>query len=88
MDDAEIRAVIARLARPHASGGFVVGRAAILAEGADFAAMSAWILAHGGVPEALAPAGSGRGLHSSRPSHGGERPSGVTSYRLPAEAFA
>ena len=41
-DDA-IRAVVSRLARPHASGGMVVERAALLAEGADFAAVMAWI---------------------------------------------
>jgi hypothetical protein len=66
-DDA-IRAVVARLARPHASGGMVVERAALLAEGADFAAVMAWITAHGGEPEAMAPAAPSAGLHAARTS--------------------
>ena len=33
--DEAIRAVVTRLSRPHASGGAVIERAAILAEGAD-----------------------------------------------------
>jgi len=54
-DDA-IRAVVARLSRPHPSGGNVIERAAILAEGADSAAILSWIAAHSGQPEALAAA--------------------------------
>ena len=53
MQDEEIRSVVARLARPHASGGFVIGRAALLAEGMEFAAIMAWIIDHGGTPEAM-----------------------------------
>jgi hypothetical protein len=70
MDEAEIRALVKRLGRPHRSGGVVVERAAILAEGADFDAVMAWILAHHGEPEAReAPAATG-GLHSRRLSEG------------------
>jgi hypothetical protein len=36
MDDDPILALVKRLARPHASGGTVIERAAILADGADF----------------------------------------------------
>ena len=43
---------MSRLARPHSSGGVVVERASLLAEGANFAAIMDWILAHGGVAEA------------------------------------
>ena len=43
MDDGEIRTLLSRLARPHASGGQVIERAAILAEGAEFPAILAWI---------------------------------------------
>jgi hypothetical protein len=50
------------LARPHRSGGDVIERAAIFSEGADFAEVMAWIVAHGGTAEAVAPA-SGGGLH-------------------------
>ncbi len=48
----------------------MVERATILAEGADFAAVLAWITAHGGEPEVVAAAPS-RGLHGSRLDHGG-----------------
>lgn len=64
-DDA-IRAVVSRLARPHASGGTVVERAALLAEGADFAAVMAWVSAHGGEPEATPSAAPSPGLHAAR----------------------
>ena len=46
MDDDAIRTLVTRLARPHASGGNVISRAAILAEGADFDAVTRWITAH------------------------------------------
>lgn len=71
MDDAEIRALLSRLARPHKSGGHVIERAAILAEGADFPAVLAWINAHGGVPETTVAVASGHGLHGPRASDGG-----------------
>jgi hypothetical protein len=64
-DDA-IRAVVTRLSRPHASGGAVIERAAILAEGADAAAIVAWVIDHAGEPEADGPPAAARGLHSAR----------------------
>ena len=51
-----------RLARPHRSGGQVVERAAIFADGADFAEVMAWIMARGGTAEAVVST-SGGGLH-------------------------
>ena len=72
MDDPAIRALLARLARPHKSGGQVIERAAILAEGADFPDVLAWINAHHGAPEAAVAAPSGRGLHGPRVSDRGE----------------
>jgi len=65
LDDA-IRAVVLRLSRPHSSGGSVIERAAILAEGGDAAAIVAWILAHAGEAEATVPRASSRGLHGPR----------------------
>ena len=65
MDDDAILALVTRLARPHASGGDFVERAAILAEGADFPAVMAWITAHDGQPESAVLAAS-TGLHGSR----------------------
>lgn len=68
MQDDDIRALVVRLARPHPSGGRVVERAAIFAEGADFDAVMAWILRHDGTPEAAVTpkAARGGGLHGSR----------------------
>lgn len=65
MEDDDIRTLVSRLARPHPSGGQVIERAAILAEGAESGEVLRWILAHGGEPEELAPVTSG-GLHGTR----------------------
>ena len=71
MDEDAIRAVVTRLARTHPSGGQVIERAAILAQGSDAGAVIAWIIAHGGVPEGRAPANRDRGLHGSQLSRAG-----------------
>lgn len=71
MDDSAIRALVARLGRPHRTGGVVIERAAILAEGADFTAVMEWIVAHGGKSEDAVAAVPSGGLHGSRLSHGG-----------------
>jgi hypothetical protein len=68
--DEAIRAVVVRLSRPHASGGDVIESAAILAEGADAAAIVAWIIARDGRPEAAVHRASTRGLHGTRQSGG------------------
>jgi len=90
MQDEEIRSVVARLARPHASGGFVIGRAALLAEGMEFAAIRAWIIDHGGAPDAphLSQSGHG-GLHGGRQSSnaGGRAPQPEPQYVLPPGAL-
>jgi hypothetical protein len=70
MDDDAIRVLVTRLARPHPSGGEVIERAAILAEGPDSGEVIAWIIAHAGKPETRASS-SGGGLHGSRLSSGG-----------------
>lgn len=66
MDDDAIRALVTRLSRPHSSGGVVIERAAILAEGGDFAAIVAWITARGGKPETATSAAPSSGLYGSR----------------------
>jgi hypothetical protein len=66
MDDDAIRTLVTRLSRPHGSGGGVIERATILAEGTDSTAILAWIDAHDGQPEELAAVAPGRGLHSAR----------------------
>jgi hypothetical protein len=66
VDDDAICTLLARLARPNASGGDVIERAAILAAGSDFTEIMTWVTAHGGKPEAMAPAVPTGGLHGSR----------------------
>ncbi|MGK2936564.1 MAG: hypothetical protein ACSLFR_01980 [Solirubrobacteraceae bacterium] len=66
--DDEIRTLVTRLSRPHRSGGRVIERAAVLAEGADFDAVMVWIEAHGGTPEVAKPPKAARGLHAPRQS--------------------
>ena len=89
MDDDAIRALLRRLARPHASGGEVVERAAILAEGADFAAVMAWIAAHAGVADTQVATTPRSGLHGSRLSSGsGAAPRTPLRFVLPAGALA
>jgi hypothetical protein len=85
VDDDAIIALVTRLARPHASGGKVIERAAILAAGADFPAVIAWITAHDGQPE-VASAVSARGLHGSRLDAEPRRP--PLRFVLPAGTLA
>ena len=84
-DDAE-RAVITRLSRPHRSGGTVIERAAILAEGADSTRLVAWVIAHGGQPEE-AVVSMKRGLHSPRLDDPGTSRHQPLRYVLPAGAL-
>jgi hypothetical protein len=87
--DAEIRAIVKRLARPHSSGGDVVERAALLASGSDFPAVMAWIADHAGVAEAVAPEAPRRGLHGQRIGlSGGTEPQTPLRFVLPAGALA
>ena len=79
-----IRAVVARLSRPSPSGGSVIERAAILAEGPESEAIIRWILAHAGQPEANAPAPPARGLHGGRLSGGAGAERRPSRYVLPA----
>jgi hypothetical protein len=89
MDDDAIRALVTRLARPHLSGGEVIERAAILAEGADSAAIIEWIADHAGVPEAAVATPSRHGLHGSRLGNGGGAGSPAPlRFVLPAGALA
>jgi len=66
MDDDAIRAVVSRLARQHPSGGRVVERAAVLAEGTDSTAILSWITDHDGRPESVTPVKAAGGLHRER----------------------
>ena len=85
VDEAEIGTVIARLARPHASGGYIVGHAAILAEGTDLAAFKEWIRAHGGTLEVPSASAAHGGLHGlARAPQSAHQP---RQYLLPPTAF-
>lgn len=88
MDDDAIRTMVTRLSRPHASGGEVIERAAILAEGADSTEVLTWIASHAGKPEASAPAPSSRGLHSARLSDNGAAGPTPLRYVLPPGALS
>ena len=84
----EIRALLSRLSRRHPSGGTVIERAAIVAEGTDSAAVVTWVLDHAGEPEAAADRSSKRGLHSPRLSGPiGPDPRPPARYILPAGAL-
>jgi hypothetical protein len=73
LDDQAIRDLVTRLARPHPSGGRVIERAAIFAEGAESGQVIAWIIAHAGQPETRSSSSrGGGGLHGSRLSSGGD----------------
>jgi hypothetical protein len=85
VDDDAILALVTRLARPHASGGKVIERAAILAEGSDSPAVLAWIMDHAGEPETAVVSASKRGLHGSRITDGaGAPPRPPLRFVLPA----
>ena len=89
VEEPAIRALVTRLARPHPSGGKVIERAAILAEGADFPEVMEWIIDHAGKPDTAIAAAPGRGLHGSRtvePLRAEQRR--ALRYVLPAEALA
>jgi hypothetical protein len=88
MDDEAIRAVVGRLARPHRSGGEVIERAAIMAEGPDAGEVIAWVVAHAGAPETRSATPGGSGLHGSRLGFGRDAGSGPPlRYVLPRGAL-
>jgi hypothetical protein len=66
MDEDAIRAVVTRLSREHPSGGRVIERAAVVAEGADSRTILDWITSHDGKPEDPPAGPSARGLHRGR----------------------
>jgi hypothetical protein len=90
VDDVAIRALVVRLSRPHPSGGDVIERAAILAEGADSADIVGWITDHAGQPESATPQRSGGlhgGLHAARAGDGAQAGRPPLRYVLPAGAL-
>ncbi len=89
MDDKAIRAVVTRLSRQHASGGQVIERAAVLAEGVDSSAILAWITSHDGLPESRVGVAPARGLHQGRLDAGpGTSSTAPRRYVLPPGALS
>lgn len=78
--------LIRRLARPHASGGMVIERSVILAEGAKSAAILRWIADHDGVAETTASSARSRGLHGRR-AHDATQDATPRRFVLPVNAF-
>ena len=66
MDEDAIRVLVKRLARAHPSGGTVIERAAIIAEGTGSKDVMAWVISHGGTPEAAVATVASRGIHGWR----------------------
>ncbi len=83
MDEGDIRVLVRRLARPHPSGGSVIERAAIMAEGAAAGDVMAWILARGAVPEDVSRTSTRQGLHGVSDS----APRATSRFVLPAGAL-
>ena len=88
IDDSAIRALVVRLARPDGAGGHTVERAAMLAEGSDFADIEAWILRTGGEPQSSVPKAAGGGLWAERDGAGRARAAAPPQrYVFPANAL-
>ncbi len=84
-DEAAIGARVRRLSRPHSSGGAVIERSVILAEGAGALAMLAWIEDHDGVGDTTATGVPKGGLHGARMTQAHDGP--AKRFVLPADAF-
>lgn len=89
--DEDISTLVARLSRKHRSGGRVIERAAIMAEGGNSAAILAWLAENGWEPEAdAAPVSDrgGMGLHGMRreAERGGARAQAPRRYISPTPA--
>jgi len=88
MGDDQIGVLVKRLSRPHGSGGRVIERSVILAEGASSGAILGWISEHQGVGESSArstPAGGLHGMRAHVPAAAANAP--AKRFVLPAGAF-
>jgi hypothetical protein len=88
MDEDAIRVLLNRLARAHPSGGTVIERSAIVAEGTGSEAVLRWIVTHGGQAEATVVTPARRGLHGlDQRATAGSGPDVPSRYILPAGAL-
>jgi len=88
MEQDAIRDTVRRLARPHVSGGSVIERSVVIAEGAGSAEIMDWISAHDGVGDSSAAVQRGQGLHGARISPPAAATAGLARrWVLPAGAL-
>jgi hypothetical protein len=81
-----IAVLVRRLARPHASGGMVIERSVILAEGANSAAILSWISDHDGIADSTVASTRSHGLHGLG-ANAAPQTAPVRRFVLPACAF-
>ncbi len=86
-DEAAIAARVSTLCRPHVSGGSVIERSVILAEGSRALAMFAWIEDHDGVADYTVAAARSGGLHGARVSTAPVAGATAKRFVLPQGAF-
>ncbi len=86
-DEAAIAARVCTLCRPHVSGGTVIERSVILAEGSRAGAMFAWIEDHDGVADYSVAAPRHAGLHGARASAPPAGGAPAKRFVLPQGAF-
>jgi hypothetical protein len=82
-----IAVLVKRLARPHASGGMVIERSVILAEGANAAAILGWISDNDGVEDFTVASERSHGLHGAF-AGSALHTAPARRFVLPARAFA
>jgi hypothetical protein len=88
VDDDAIRTLLHRLARAHPSGGTVVERAAVVAEGSGSDTVIKWMVDHGAEAEATPPPKTRHGLHEAGwRTIDAAKPSAPSRYILPAGAL-
>jgi hypothetical protein len=82
----EIGVVVRRLARPDGSGGMVIERSVILAEGSGSDEILRWISDHDGVADSTTAPARGGGLHGLRET-AAAADAPARRFVLPARAF-
>jgi len=88
MAEEAIGKLVERLSRPHGSGGRVIERSVILAEGASSQAILGWISEHDGVGDSSRPAARTQGLHGAdRQAATAPEDGPARRFVLPAAAF-
>ncbi len=84
----EIGALVRRLARPHPSGGMVIERSVIIAEGSRSKAILGWVDDHDGVADATVAGSRSAGLHGRTDVISpNAQAAPARRYVLPARAF-